>query len=339
MRYARRIHHHGFTLVELLVVIAIIGILIALLLPAVQAAREAARRTQCTNNIKQMSLASLTHNSAHRTLPSGGWCYYWAGDPEGGFTRRQPGGWMYNILPFMEGRSLHQMGAGVTGTVKRQALAKMLSTPIGAHYCPTRREAKEYPAASLFYSNAENPTTLPGNSRGLVGKTDYAANGGTFRADGTLFTWLPIETIDYRGAMAKVDNGTTKWPIFTSQCNGSHCIAKAMRLNEITDGTSHTYMLGEKYLRPDRIEIGDDGGDNEACLVGYDWDTVRWTDAAPLQDRPQLFGLGFGSAHRGIFQVSFCDGSVRPVSLHIDYETNQRLSTRAEGRTADARKY
>src|SRR5687768_6477407 len=85
----------GFTLVELLVVIAIIGILVALLLPAVQAARESARRTQCKNHLKQLSLAFLTHENTYGYFPSGGWGWVWTGDPDLGSGERQPGGWAY----------------------------------------------------------------------------------------------------------------------------------------------------------------------------------------------------------------------------------------------------
>ena len=101
----------GFTLVELLVVITIIANLVALLLPAVQAAREAARRLQCTNNLKQIGIACLNHDALQGHLPTGGWPGGWVGDPDRGFDQRQPGSWLYNILPYMEMSGLHNQGA------------------------------------------------------------------------------------------------------------------------------------------------------------------------------------------------------------------------------------
>ena len=103
----------GFTLVELLVVITIIGILIALLLPAVQSAREAARRAQCRNNLKQIALACLNHEHVHGFFPTNGWGTLWRGDPDRGFSIKQMGSWIYNALPYLEQPAIHDLGKGL----------------------------------------------------------------------------------------------------------------------------------------------------------------------------------------------------------------------------------
>ena len=161
----------AFTLVELLVVIAIIGILIGLLLPAINAAREAGRRTQCLNQVKQMGLACMTHESTNGFLPTDGWSYYWSGDPDRGYTRAQPGGWIYNILPFMEYKSVHDLGAGLSLAAKRPLLAQIAATVIPTIICPSRRPAKLYPNANGATCNADTPPQ--------AAHTDYASNAGT----------------------------------------------------------------------------------------------------------------------------------------------------------------
>ena len=141
----RCIRRRGFTLVELLVVITIIGILISLLMPAVQSAHEAARRTQCNNNIKQLALGCLNHATQFGFLPTDGWGTNWVGDPNHGAGAKQPGGWVFNVLPFIDQQNVFALQAGLTGSAKSNAAVTMLSTPLVAFNCPTRRPLALYP--------------------------------------------------------------------------------------------------------------------------------------------------------------------------------------------------
>jgi prepilin-type N-terminal cleavage/methylation domain-containing protein len=163
------LHPSAFTLVELLVVITIIGILIALLLPAVQSAREAARIAQCQNNLKQLALGAVAHAETHGFFPTGGWGYLWAGDPDRGFDERQPGGWVYNILPYIEQGALHDYGAGAATGPKKTACARVVSTPLSAVNCPSRRRSILFPTAWTMYNADPAPQ---------VGRTDYGGNIG-----------------------------------------------------------------------------------------------------------------------------------------------------------------
>ena len=136
----------GFTLVELLVVIAIIGILVALLLPAIQAARETARRSQCNNHIKNITLAMISHENVNGFLPSGGWRGNVTGDPDLGIGNDQPGGWVFAILPYIEEQSIYDLGAGNLAVKARQdAFTQRDETPIALMNCPSRRPAAAYP--------------------------------------------------------------------------------------------------------------------------------------------------------------------------------------------------
>jgi prepilin-type N-terminal cleavage/methylation domain-containing protein len=163
----------GFTLVELLAVITIIGILIALLLPAVQAAREAARRAQCSNNLKQLALGCVAHESATGRYPTDGWGWGWTGDADRGNDWRQPGGWIYNILTYIEQQPLHDLGMGISpwnDQTKKDLHRQRMANPLNTLYCPSRRPAVAYPYTDWIPANASQP--------GTVGRNDYAGNGG-----------------------------------------------------------------------------------------------------------------------------------------------------------------
>ena len=160
----------AFTLVELLVVIAIIGILVALLLPAIQAAREAARRNQCKNNLKQMALACLNHEATHGHLPTSGWGWRWQGDSNRGYGKDQPGGWPFNILPYIEQPAVRDLVRGISAADRAAfaaAMLQMVQTPIDVFNCPSRRALTLYPLErkkSIFGSELDHLSSggLPG---------------------------------------------------------------------------------------------------------------------------------------------------------------------------------
>jgi len=165
----RRAQTFGMTLIEVLVVIAIIGILIGLLMPAVQMARESARRSSCSNNLRQQAVAVKLHINTHQIFPTGGWGPDWIGDPDAGFGPKQSGGWIYNILPYMEEVSVRNMGKGIPSDQKRDALIQLLETPIGIFNCASRRLPRLYPYTG--------PATLQNvTPPEKVAKSDYVIN-------------------------------------------------------------------------------------------------------------------------------------------------------------------
>ena len=326
----------GFTLVELLVVIAIIGILVALLLPAVQAAREAARRSQCQNHLKQLSLACLLHEDTHGFFPSGGWHYTWAGDSDRGFGATQPGAWTYSILPYMEEQALFDMGSdgdtGFPGVEQRRATRTVMTTSLTIFYCPSRRAVRTYPSWALFGEGFSQPANSLRISDDLIAKTDYAINGG-----GTLMTdpWLspPVRaTMDL------------SWKA-GSRGNGIAYQRSEVKRAEITDGSVYTILLGEKFVEPVRYETTS-FGDHHGMYVYY-WDTFRYASDAPdtlprldadlgntaiMRDVNSCCAFRFGSAHPGGLHVSMCDGSIHSISYDIEPTVYRQLGDRDDGR-------
>jgi prepilin-type N-terminal cleavage/methylation domain-containing protein/prepilin-type processing-associated H-X9-DG protein len=325
----------GFTLVELLVVIAILGILIGLLLPAIQAAREAARRLECANNIRQMSLACINHQSALKFFPSGGWIWWWMGDPDQGFGKRQPGGWIYSMMPYIEGNALWSTGKGQPLAQKKKAIYISTLSPTPALYCPSRRAAvlvPDYPG--VLYCNSD-PSVIPKTAR-----SDYAANAGdTF--DVATATWWSAPTLGGDPALMQ----STDYPNVNGY-TGVIYTTSQVRIKDIPDGLSRTYLIGEKFMPRNHYTDGAHGGDNNCIYAGFDWDFQRWggnpplrdRDAAPTEDLLTLNIRNYGSAHTTVFNMSFCDGSVRGLGFDMDLEMHRRLSNRKDRLPIDAQK-
>lgn len=321
---ANRRAGRGFTIVELLVVIAIIGVLLALLMPAVQSAREAMRRCQCANNLKQLAQGALHHEQIKKRYPTGSWGWDWDGDADRDGVS-QPGGWAYNLLNYIEQPSLAALGAkapatDATGNVsqaKMTATATLVSTPLPIFHCPTRRPAKLYANAlsSSFVAYNTSPLTA-------VARIDYAANAGDSGVDQSDQGPPTFAMGDAGYAFAS-----------TSGITGVCFLRSMISAVDIKDGLSNTYLYGEKYLIPDHYYDGLDGADNEDAYTGWDNDLFRNTNVTPLPDTPGLSDtFRFGSAHASTFNMVFCDGAVRPVSYSIDATTHQRLGNRIDNK-------
>jgi prepilin-type N-terminal cleavage/methylation domain-containing protein/prepilin-type processing-associated H-X9-DG protein len=317
----------GFTLVELLVVIAIIGVLVALLLPAVQAAREAARRSQCTNNLKQYGLAVANYLSAKKDLlPSG-----LTQDPS---PYRGVTFWVY-LLPYMEQQAIYARW-------DFKVLSKNSLTPdspaaaqIATLLCPS-----DQPQERVL-----NFSTMPSGNHGMAypgyyAITSYAGNHGTFsyypnniprlptQPDGVLFLTGP-------GSVPELNQ-------------------KPVKLAEVTDGTSNTILGGEKYNYDPEFDALPDS--SRSGLLIHQWAQWAWTggfkgnghvmrsSGEPINLMARDCGTGtsgytcqdrrlqgYGSGHPSGANLAFLDGSARFVSDSISTITLAAWSTRAGG--------
>ena len=322
--------HEGVTLVELLVVIAIIGMLMGLLLPAVQQAREAARSTQCSNNLKQLVTGAMNHVSIVESYPTGGWHYYMVGDADRGFGESQPGSWYFCILPYIEQSALYQLSAlgenpnsAPSGTKKANGLT-LITTPIPMFHCPSRRKAKLYTYGSGNTGTAGK--IYNANSSSSVARGDYAASFGDNSGSSETNSLTPAS---YPEAV----NFNLTPPAST----GVVFRFSAVKDSDITDGQTNTIFCGEKYLMPGHYESGACTADNEGVFFGCDNDNQRSSHDQPTQDRIGFNSLTmWGSAHSGTVGMAMCDGSVRRISYSTNLSVWHNLGNREDGNVTSA---
>ena len=362
---------HGFTLVELLVVIAIIATLIGLLLPAVQSAREAARRTQCSNKMKQTGLAILQAETVSRMFPSGGISpypkiedYSSGGKPFG--LNKQGLSWGYQILAFIEEGGL----ATITNT------QQIANSPVSLFNCPSRRGLtsyvntkgsrssaqgisgpvtywlSDYAAVHPAQSRSEADATRPGTFDRLIAaatpKTGEVANTygcsigyGYWGIGPSVMDFNPRSVSELAGSYTGFGGVLVRSSYLVTSGSAKQLGYKSnCKTKDISDGLSKTMTVFEKRLLTPYV--GGDDDDDEGWSAGWDYDAIRTTICTPVQDSASNIATTAsdpkwssfktpGSAHQAGINAVFADGSVAMIGYDIAPEIFNCLGHRADG--------
>jgi prepilin-type N-terminal cleavage/methylation domain-containing protein len=321
----------GFSLVELLVVMAIVISLVGLLLPSVQAARESGRRTQCSNNLRQLALGCQQHLDAQSHFPTGGWGREWGGDPDAGFGIQQPGGWHYAVLPFIDQMNLRQDGSGSDAAGKAMAGKRTFETHVAGFVCPTRGVSEPVQVGAFPYENIAPPS--------IAGRSDYAANGG----DATSATMMAQDVVAGSTPQATARSvlafpGSAQGDAAgNDRATGVIFRGSVMRAAHLPDGLTNVYLVGERFIEHGQSRTSAAAGNRQGWLVGFGDDSIRFTADPPETDKVESLGVyepRFGGPHSSAFPMAMADGSVQMIPYDIDPETHKRLGNRKDGEIA-----
>jgi hypothetical protein len=291
-------------------------------------------------------LAALNFESTHKRLPSAGWGYKWTGDPDAGFGEKQPGGWVYQVMPFLEEGAVFLIGAGLEQSEKNAVLQLQKTTSVPGFACPSRRPG------GLAYGPEDsiNAPGLPPDS--LVAKSDYAGNGGCIIPNGAGEAGAErVQCLQFYSRRAEdpsICAGLIEKSEVRRKYDGAIVPRFGVKISQIKDGTSKTLFAAERYL-PKRYYDPNHGAnvpfDNNSMYQGHDWDVIRYASAweapggnmpgVPLPDTDESdVGGGsyrFGGPHTGGFLAVHCDDSVHNVDFDIDPLVWQRVGARKDG--------
>jgi prepilin-type N-terminal cleavage/methylation domain-containing protein len=316
--------HAGFTLVELLVVIAIIGILVALLLPAIQAAREAARRTQCLNNLKQQGVALQNHHDARKTFPAG--CVI---DADISSLKEALTTWSIEVLPYAENENLRKLYDKAFPSTIHINNKEFRESFIDIYHCPSDFE-------TALVTPDSGPAVAASSERNPIFYRTSSYRGNAGRTDGTV-TWylgelVSTEPLEWRGPLHAVLKKNHQ--VLPDTADKRILIGlQTESVKSITDGTSNTMLLGESTNLYDK----------RRTFWAYSWGNYVLSQvsnqpeilqgnyercmSSPVVGKPKPCQSGWFSGHTSGMNIQLCDGSGRFLSFEIDLLTFAYLAS------------